>query len=92
MLMLRRNCASNHMFVRAGWDKLSKWIFERWTSPVTFGHFQNFQNHQGHLLQILQGSNVQLLVNNLKATKQFVLKLKYFNSGQLQTGEWAITK
>ena len=64
------------------WDKLPAYIFE--TTLVLLGQFQNFKNHEGDLSQKLHKPN--------KPNQQTLcIETNTFNSGQLQTSEWAIT-
>ena len=51
-----------------------------------------FKNHESNISQKLPEPNMWLLVNHTKPKRHFVLKLVYFNSGQLPISEHAVTK
>ena len=69
------------MFGRAIWDKLPECIFE---NAGVKRNFKIFKNHEGNLSQKSPEPNMWFTGQSHHTNKHFVLKLKYFNSGQLQ--------
>ena len=69
-------CTSIHKFGKEIWGK--------WPEC----NFKIFKNHEVDLSQIFPEPNMWLLFNHTKSNKHFVLKLMFFNSGQLQISYW----
>ena len=83
----KSSSASNHMFVRAIWDKLPECIFENLKLPErNEGNFKVFKNHEGNLSPKLPESNMWLLVNYTKAKNNL-----YWNWYLLTAGNYTST-
>ena len=84
---------SNHMFGRTIWDKLPKCNFQIFeNAQVKQGQFQNFQESRGWFIPNIARSKHVVIFQSQKTNKHFVSKLVFFNSGQLQISERAVTK
>ena len=77
---------SNHLFGRAIWNKLPECIFDNIEiTRVKREQFQNFQKSREWFISKIVRTKHMITGKSHQINKHFVLKLIFFNSGQLHT-------